>query len=216
MRLGFWQLDRADEKSAKQEQYLTAGVEAELNNSNLLALQAEYQAVSLQGSYQPELQLLLDSQVQDGVVGYQVFSIAKLRNIEPLLLVNRGWVATADAAALMLPEQELQLIGQLASLPKPGMRLGEPVVASPADGLRVVNYPTQAEFEAILGQAILPWQLWLAPEAEHGFIRDWQPINLPPEKHHGYAVQWFALALAVLFITLILSWRYFTNRKHHD
>ena len=33
------------------------------------------------------------------------------------------------------------------------------------------------------------------------------PNTLPPERHLGYAVQWFALALAVLATALILTTR---------
>ena len=33
------------------------------------------------------------------------------------------------------------------------------------------------------------------------------PNTLPPEKHRGYAVQWFALALAVLVTALVLTFR---------
>ena len=32
---------------------------------------------------------------------------------------------------------------------------------------------------------------------------DWQVVNVSPQKHQGYAVQWFAMA-AVLFIFYLL------------
>src|SRR3546814_3794695 len=42
-----------------------------------------------------------------------------------------------------------------------------------------------------------------------GYARDLDvlPNTLPPERHLGYAVQWFALALAVLAIAALLTFR---------
>lgn len=36
--------------------------------------------------------------------------------------------------------------------------------------------------------------------------------TLPPERHLGYAVQWFGLALATLVIALAMTWRRFRRR----
>ena len=33
------------------------------------------------------------------------------------------------------------------------------------------------------------------------------PNTLPPARHLGYAVQWFALALATLVVAGVLTWR---------
>ena len=44
--------------------------------------------------------------------------------------------------------------------------------------------------------------LLLDENAAGGFPRDWHSLGLPPSRHYGYAVQWFALAaaLTVIFI----------------
>jgi len=51
--------------------------------------------------------------------------------------------------------------------------------------------------------------LRLDPELPLGYARDLDilPNTMPPERHLGYAVQWFALALAVLVTALILTFR---------
>ena len=33
-----------------------------------------------------------------------------------------------------------------------------------------------------------------------GYRRDWQPIVYGPEKHYGYAAQWFGMALATIIL----------------
>ena len=57
--------------------------------------------------------------------------------------------------------------------------------------------------------AIAPRVLRLDPRAPFGYARDLDvlPNTLPPERHLGYAVQWFALALAVLATALVLTVR---------
>jgi cytochrome oxidase assembly protein ShyY1 len=51
--------------------------------------------------------------------------------------------------------------------------------------------------------------LKLDPAIPLGYARDLDvlPNTLPPERHLGYAVQWFGLALAVLATALVLTFR---------
>jgi cytochrome oxidase assembly protein ShyY1 len=67
-----------------------------------------------------------------------------------------------------------------------------------------------AELAAALGQPKLARRvLRLDPAMALGYPRDLDMLanTLPPERHLGYAVQWFALAAAMLAIALILSFR---------
>ena len=53
---------------------------------------------------------------------------------------------------------------------------------------------------------------WIRPiRSASNAISTCLPNTLPPERHLGYAVQWFALALAVLVTALVLSFR--TSRR---
>ena len=51
--------------------------------------------------------------------------------------------------------------------------------------------------------------LRLSPQAGFGFARDFDalPNTLPPEKHYGYALQWWGLAAATLVVALVLTFR---------
>ena len=55
----------------------------------------------------------------------------------------------------------------------------------------------------------------LDPALPLGYTRDLEllPNTLPPERHLGYAVQWFGLALAVLLTAAVLSWRSRKDRR---
>ena len=54
-----------------------------------------------------------------------------------------------------------------------------------------------------------PRVLRLDPALPLGYARDLDilPNTLPPQRHLGYAVQWFALAAAVLATALLLTFR---------
>ncbi|PWB20687.1 hypothetical protein DCO49_18130, partial [Stenotrophomonas sp. SPM] len=61
-----------------------------------------------------------------------------------------------------------------------------------------------------LGLAALPDRvLRLDPALPFGDARDLDllPNTLPPQRHLGYAVQWFGLALTVLVVALVLERR---------
>jgi surfeit locus 1 family protein len=48
--------------------------------------------------------------------------------------------------------------------------------------------------------------LLLDAGAPDGFEREWRPaMRFGPERHLGYAIQWFALALALTVIFVALS-----------
>ena len=64
-------------------------------------------------------------------------------------------------------------------------------------------------FDFRIADRLAPRVLRLEPSLPIGYARDLDilPNTLPPQKHLGYAVQWFALALAVLVTALILTFR---------
>ena len=74
-------------------------------------------------------------------------------------------------------------------------------------GARVTVQPFQGygpQKQAAIDLASHDWVLLLDADSGPGFVREWQPPGLPPERHIGYAVQWwaFALLLVGLFVGL--------------
>ena len=57
--------------------------------------------------------------------------------------------------------------------------------------------------------ALAPRVLRLDPSLPLGHERDLEVLanTLPPEKHRGYAIQWFGLAFATLVVILLLWFR---------
>jgi surfeit locus 1 family protein len=90
--LGFWQLERADEKRAIEH----AIVLASLNSAQLVTqtdtlIQKEYYQVLLEGRYDNDKQFIYDNQIVNGNAGYYVLTPFILDN-KTVILVNRGFV----------------------------------------------------------------------------------------------------------------------------
>ena len=206
--LGLWQLQRADSKAAQFDSF-RAQAEAPILTSLSGLDVPRYARVRLTGTFMSSRQFLLDNMTHAGRSGYQVLTPFLPDNEERWLLVNRGWVpapATRDA----LPDVELaarkgMVTGQLDLLPRPGLDLKEDSSAQ-GDWPRVVFFPAVGELATQLKRPLYDYQLLLDPDQPDGFLRQWGPRSMAPEKHLGYAVQWFAFAvvLVVLYVTLNL------------
>lgn len=69
--------------------------------------------------------------------------------------------------------------------------------------------PAEGLARALGVQSLPDRVLRLDPSLPFGDERDLDllPNTLPPQRHLGYAVQWFGLALTVLVVALVLEWR---------
>ena len=102
--LGFWQLDRADEKQRILDQYNTnqqappAMVSDLMGDSNL-----QYRSAWLVGELDSQRRLILDNRVKNGRPGYEILEALSIVGLGQKVLVNRGWVP-ASLDRNQLPE----------------------------------------------------------------------------------------------------------------
>jgi surfeit locus 1 family protein len=211
--LGYWQIGRG---RAKQE-LLDAFTRGAITSIDMTGLEAEelarYQHVRVRGRDLPDRQVLLDSLPSaSGVAGYRVLTPLERADGQGLLLVDRGWVpmgATRERLPDVSVSGEVRLVrGRLDTLPVPGLRLGEAGAAGDARWPRVLLFPTAADLEAALGTPVPPRILLLDADLPEGYERRWRPsIGFGPERHLGYAIQWFALAVAAAIAFVAMSLR---------
>jgi surfeit locus 1 family protein len=210
--LGYWQLGRAREKQALFDAFMSGSQDTVDATGLGFDELARYQHVRLRGAYDTTRQILLDNMPSvAGRPGYRVLTPFEREDGRGWVLVDRGWVplgATRDDlpdVAVGLHEREVS--GILDALPIPGLRVG-PAAATDAGGWpRVLLFPTEADVESALGTDVESRIILLDAGAPDGFERKWRPaLGFGPERHLGYAIQWFAFALvtAVLFIALNL------------
>lgn len=155
------------------------------------------------GHYQADQQWLLDNRVYRGRVGYHVFSLFRTTSGRQLL-VNRGWVPVGYdrefLPELPLPAGEVVLCGHLDRPESVGLVMGR----QPLDSLQqtvVLQSLDVAALSASRGLRLMPLTLVLDEGQSGGLQYDWAPSTvMGPERHLGYAVQWLALAVALLII----------------
>lgn len=215
--LGVWQLYRAEEKR------VLISLKEQRQSTETLVLSATipdkpeallYMPIQAKGHYDTNHQYLLDNQLNKGRAGYFVLTPFLLRNINKVVLVNRGWLPLGKSRDV-LPDisvytGEITIRGRINHFPGVGLKLAGAEIPSE-------HWPSLVQVIDIniltkqLNYPLFDFQIELDKEAPNGFAREWQtPHSMTPEKHVGYAVQWFLLALTLT----ILFVKYGFNKSH--
>jgi cytochrome oxidase assembly protein ShyY1 len=163
--------------------------------------------VVVQGEYRPSQGLLLDNQSHQRRPGVHAWTPFQLVD-GSLILVDRGWLPLADSPAAP-PSGPQQLLGNWRALPRPGLRLGGESADCAAVGERL-TYPTVEALRCRLGEGLREGLLELDPTAPGGYVRAWLPAAadaVPPQRHYGYAAQWWAFAATLLALFIKLNLR---------
>ena len=205
--LGFWQLDRADEKRAIEDQIDSANSgDVGLVTSVEFLKDKEYYHVRLQGSYIGDKQFIYDNQIVDQISGYYVLTPFILKGASKAILINRGfipWSGRRDKLANVDIGEKLTEVKVQISIPVKRMELkvsettGDFPVLIQALDLDEMSTIASLDFVSVVGL--------LNPESENGFVRQWEPYTGSIERHIGYAVQWFLMALVLAFIGIRLA-----------
>ena len=210
--LGGWQFQRGQEKanierlgSLSDSQYAIID-EAPVNWETLA-----YQSAALHGRWLGQRYFLMDNWLHKGQPGYEVLVPFELSADGTIMLVNRGWVSRRGASNLTLPdsEQERVVRGQLY-LPQKGFTLGSTYSGEVRWPLTILYYD-MAVLSKALGSNIDAAVLVLDPSDGQSLVRIWQPGNVAPARHYGYAVQWWGLALTLIIFGFI--WRRSADSK---
>ncbi len=208
--LGNWQLERAAYKQELEdrfEQRLQQDFERFDVDRPLDDLQ--YRRMIFEGSWEVERQFLLDNQTHRGRAGYHVLTPFYLRDSDNVLLVNRGWAAWGESRTVMpaiLPAEPSGMVAGIVFFPgDPALRLG--AYTQGDDWPRLVPYVDFGELQPMVSGRLLPFVLWQSPERPGAYLRDWDPVWLPPEKSRAYALQWFAFAAIALLLFVIMNLR---------
>lgn len=210
LRLGIWQLGRADEKQAILDELTARSSESPvaLSSLNPTADDLRFRRVSLSGVFLADKTVFVDRQVVRGQVGYQVFTPLQLVDSPMQALIARGWVSVGESRATLpvfeTPGGEVKLVGRLNTPPpQPPLWKDE---FSVADG-PVWQYLPIDQYASQMQLNLFPLVVELAPEtsAPAALLVDWPAIDDQwVAKHKGYAFQWFAMALAFGIACLIL------------
>lgn len=205
-RLGFWQLDRMHQKEARLASIAQKQTNGPISLFDLPATLSDSRdlPVTFKARRVGNTTFFLDNQIVEGRVGYHV--LAPVRTESGNVLLNFGWVPAGAYRDMLphvdLPDGQVTFTGIL-SVPGDNPVVRETVSAYSGDEvlLQKVDIGT---LNAHTNLQLKPYIIQLEAPADDQFVRNWQPVVMPPKKHLAYAVQWFGLALAASIIALIV------------
>ena len=141
----------------------------------------------------------MDNKTLNGKAGYVVFSPFTLADSKKIL-VSRGWIESAQRNSLpelSLPETKLKLDGMIRPFFKKIFVLEEN--AKQIANNFIIQGLDKELIEDLSGYKFLPYVFELSALSNLSLEPIWRPTSLKSTRHFGYAIQWFALALVVLF-----------------
>lgn len=190
--LGAWQLERAETKVELRDAYF------ERMAAEAAAPQAEplmFERVLLVGRFEGT-SFLVDNQVHQGRAGYWVVS-SFLDESGSRYLVNRGWLAASSDRGVL---PEVTVPGMVSTIgvvwPDTGL------IPLLEDDAWASDWPKRVQRLNAPRMAALveaePFEIRLEPGQPGGLTAITIGTSLSPDRHLGYAVQWFGLALVLV------------------
>ena len=210
VRLGFWQLEREQEKLTLQRVYEVRQQSEAVNLESLdPGEDLQYMPVVMSGVYDNDHNFLLDNKIYEGQAGFEVLTPFHTEQGERVI-VNRGWIAQ-NAYRDILPDIEavddqIELRGAVYVPLGEQFMLGE---ETPGQGWpRIIQSLDMQNMASALNQhALFPYTVRLDAFSPGVYLRNWPVITTTPEKHRGYAIQWFTMASVLLILYGYVSTR---------
>lgn len=204
MRLGVWQWSRGLEKAAILKRH---GRTHPLKDLNQGVAVKPGDSVRASGHFDNQHSFLLDNQFYQHRVGFNVLTPLKLENGH-WILVDRGWVP-AKPNRRDLPDIH-PLTGHYtfngeAYMPSDKARVLSERLDNEGTWPLIIEKVTLTKLSKRLDIELLPFIIRLDKGATFGYTRAWQVVSMPPERHYGYAMQWFTFALVALVLFVYLN-----------
>lgn len=209
--LGVWQYNRAKLKESLIKTYAERTALAPQSGTALKEPNDwRFYRVSLTGTYDNAHTFLLDNKTQHGKVGYEVYTPFHAKDVPEPILVDRGFIPIGDSRDILPTINEVSgdvtIIGML-NVPPVYKSLGKLTDSATNSWPLRIEYINLPELGNEAGLTFYPYVLNAQPNDPGAFDVEWKVVTTTPERHMGYAVQWFALALTLLIIFAVLNWR---------
>lgn len=211
IRLGFWQLERLEQRRdfnarvAAQVSALPLDLNKEISRETLFDM--EYRQVTVQGTYDPENEIIWRNQVYQNQPGYHLLTPLRIDGSTAAILVDRGFIPMDDASPDRRDKYaqpgKVQVNGILRRAVVPRYFGAPNPTLSPGETrIDAWNSLDLQRIQQQSGLDLLPVYIQLAPPETAGtgsgpagppYASVEQP-DLSEGSHFGYALQWFAFA----------------------
>ncbi|PTO52660.1 cytochrome oxidase biogenesis protein [Vibrio splendidus] len=232
IKLGLWQLDRGNEKLRYEQQLSERAQQSSRSLDTVISkwkgLRTQAQGASEQlflNGLKVDVELeapsglvvLLDNQINQGTVGYVIYMLGEVRFkdennslvAEKQLLIDLGFVAASN------DRRELPQLGNITLPTNMSGRLYTRSVNPLSHELGLenttpkriqnINITVLSEYT---GQDVLPFVFQPQSLESWPYELLWRPTAMKSEKHFGYSFQWFVMAAVLLFLMLLIGYRY--------
>ena len=201
IRLGFWQLERYDERKATNAQITARLVEspallASLRPNSLV----RFRRLRAMGRYDYANEMVLTSRGRHGAPGVHVITPFRTESGDSAVLVNRGWAYAPDGMRidLSLFREDSNVVEVDGFLEEFSTNPGPVFTPSVPNGIRRLNYDSiSARLPYPLARMVIVQRLdsgeAVAVDKGHPVRADPPPLDEGP--HRAYAIQWFGFAL---------------------
>jgi surfeit locus 1 family protein len=202
-RLGFWQLDRAEQKEQAHARVLAQGELSPLATQDFLHTiqpnDALERRVDIEGEWLSQWTVYLENRSMQGRPGFWVFTPLQL-SAERVVLVQRGWVVrdvvqSDKLPAIETPKGRVQVKGRWVAPPSVMVELSHAKQAETEKGFQALRQ--NIDMKALAQETGLAFfaNVMQTGEPSEGLMRDWPAHLSGADKNRAYALQWFALAL---------------------
>lgn len=219
LQAAFWQLSRADEKRTLARDFETRSQAGYLSLSELLVKEepGNY-PVTLRGTPDNSRHILLDNRTLEGVAGYHLLTPLR-SDTGQWLLLNRGWLPRGRDRAVLPDIPDLPTDDNDGTVTVDGRSYiySDRTFVLADDDFSAVSWPLRVQkvemdaLSALLEVELAPFEIRVDPgfglETGEQLPRIWHDPVMGPERHNAYAVQWFALAGAVVVFFIAISLR---------
>ena len=218
MKLGFWQLSRANEKLTLQQAIDDQAALPPLDNTALAAAgtatEWTHRRLNLRGRWLNAHTVYLENRQMDGKPGFFVFTPLQLDDAPRMVvMVQRGWQQRNFSDRMALPDlaQTRGVVRVQGRIAPPPAKLYE---FAPQAGGRIRQNLDLTGYARETGLPLAPFSVLQTGPQGDGLSRDWAPIPTGVAKHHGYAFQFFALSglIIILFVWFQIVRRFFSAR----
>lgn len=200
--LGVWQYQRAQFKKELIAQFTSRQHAKPLTINDIHdATQLEYYPLTVRGFLDTEHEILVENKFYQHHVGFEVLTPMVLQDLS-IILINRGWIDKPPK--LTIANGKTTVTGIIHTLPEKVFQIGQ--AQTDAYWPKFIQNNSWREIKRVMpNRHIHPYVLVLQAGAPLSFTPIYKPSVMPPEKHLGYAFQWFAMALALLVIFIAVN-----------
>ena len=219
--LGFWQIDRADQKNVLNSNYTDRQQEAiiVLDKNNVIDEKSSllWRKVEFEGSFINKQNIILDNQIFNQIAGFNIITPFKIKGSDSIVLVNRGWHPNLKNRETLPIINEISderiLQGHIASFPVSGIKLGKNNIETLNSQIFRFQRLDAAELNYFFSAKMMPYMIYLDPIIDKELYGNFKLPAPDSQKNYGYAFQWFAFAITLLIIFIRLSMKRKSNGK---